>query len=281
MLPRPFRVTQARRETADTFTLQLVADDGAERKTGRRKARARFPFSPGQFNMMYAFGIGEVPISISGDPAHAEVLTHTLRAVGAVSRALASKKRGDIVGIRGPYGSHWPVEGAVGHDVVIVAGGVGLPPLRPAIYEICARRERYGHVSVLYGARRPGDVLFAKEMSALCAEHEIAWALTVDRGDAAWKGRVGVVTTLIPAARFDPRHTIAMVCGPEVMTRFTVLELRKRNVADRSIHVSLERNMKCAIGFCGHCQFGPEFICKDGPVFPFSRIAPFFYRSEV
>jgi NAD(P)H-flavin reductase len=173
------------------------------------------------------------------------------------------------------------VEAAVGHDVVLAAGGIGLAPLRPALYEICSRRERYGRVSVLYGARTPGDILYAKELSALCAENEVAWNVTVDRGDPQWKGRVGVVTTLIPRAGFDPRHAVAMICGPEIMVRFTVLELRKRGVADRAVYVSMERNMKCAIGFCGHCQFGPEFVCRDGPVFPFSRIAPFFYRAEV
>jgi len=271
MLPRPFRVVRARRDTADTVTLDLVPDDGA----------SRFPFSPGQFNMLWSFGVGEIPISISGDPGRPERLVHTLRAVGAVSRALAARRRGDVIGVRGPYGNHWPVEAAVGHDVVIVAGGIGLAPLKPAIHEICARRERYGRVAVLYGARTPDDILYAKELSALCGEHEVAWTVTVDRADAGWKGRVGVVTSLIGRAGFDPRQTVAMICGPEIMTRFTVVEFRKRGVPDRAVHVSMERNMKCGLGLCGHCQFGPELICRDGPVFPFSRIAPFFYRSEV
>jgi NAD(P)H-flavin reductase len=271
MVPTPARISRVTRETHDTVTLEIV----------RREGTAPLPFSPGQFNMLYAFGIGEVPISISGDPNRTDRHVHTLRVVGAATRALAGSKRDDVIGMRGPFGSHWPLEAAVAHDVVIVAGGIGLAPLRPAIYEICARRPRYGKVSVLYGARTPSDVLYGKEFDDWIHRHDIQFKATVDRGDPDWAGPVGVVTTQVQKAHFDPRQTIAMVCGPEIMSRFAVLELRKAGVPKRSIFVSMERNMKCAVGFCGHCQFGPDFICKDGPVLPYSRIRNLFNRAEV
>lgn len=270
MLPRPFRVVGTRRETHDTVTLELVPVE----------ERARFPFSPGQFNMLYRFGVGEVPISISGDPGETERLVHTLRAVGTVTRSLAALAPGDTVGVRGPYGTHWPLEAAVGKDVVIVAGGIGLAPLRPVLFELSKRRERYGRITVLYGARTPDDVLFEPQLQVWRgADFDVA--VTVDRGARGWCGRVGVVTMLIPGARFEPRDTVAMVCGPEIMARFSVLELRKRGVLGRNIHVSMERNMKCGVGLCGHCQYGAEFVCKDGPVFSYARIRPLFHRSGV
>ena len=271
MLPQPLRVGRVVRETHDTVSFELSRPEG----------KKPLPFSPGQFNMLYAFGVGEVPISISGDPAKMDHYTHTLRVVGSVTEALARVKSGDIIGARGPYGTHWPMETAVGNDVVIIAGGIGLAPLRPAIYEICARRERYGNVSVLYGARTPTDILYAKETDALAGKHDIRFETTVDRGSPGWTGPVGVVTTLIRRAAFEPRQTVAMICGPEIMARFSIIELRKLRVPKRSIFVSMERNMKCAVGFCGHCQFGPEFVCMDGPVFPYSRVRDLFNRAEV
>lgn len=271
MRPRPFRVVTRIQETHDTVTLELEAADGH---------RSR-PFSPGQFHMLWAFGVGEVPISISGKPEHPDRIVHTLRVVGAVSRALAACAPGTMVGLRGPFGSHWPLEAAVGRDVVIVAGGIGLAPLRPAIYEICARRDRYGRVSVLYGARTPRDILFAAELRSLAGRHQLEVGVTVDRAGDEWRGRVGVVTTLIPNAGFAPRNALAMVCGPELMERFTVLSLRKRGVPREGIWISMERNMKCAVGFCGHCQLGPEFLCKDGPVFHYPRVRHLFNRAEV
>jgi NAD(P)H-flavin reductase len=271
MLPTPLRVGRVTRETHDTVTFELKRPTGDE----------PLIFSPGQFNMLYAFGVGEVPISISGDPSRTDRLVHTLRVVGAVTRSLAGVKRGDIIGARGAYGTHWPLETAVGNDVVIVAGGIGLAPLRPAIYEIGARRERYGNVSVLYGARTPADILYARESAIWAGRYDIRVETTVDRGTPDWKRQVGVVPSLIRRARFEPKNTVAMICGPEIMARFAVIELRKLGVPKRSIYISMERNMKCAVGFCGHCQFGPEFVCKDGPVFAYSRIRDLFIRAEV
>jgi len=183
--------------------------------------------------------------------------------------------------VRGPYGSCWPVEHAEGNDVVIVAGGIGLAPLRPALYRLMATRDRYGRIVLLYGARTPEDILFKRELQDWRSHFDLEVYVTVDRATGRWKGNVGVVTTLIPKAPFDPHASIALLCGPEVMMRFTIQELEKRGVRDDLIFVSLERNMKCAVGFCGHCQFGPTFICKDGPVFRYDTIRSFFEMREV
>jgi NAD(P)H-flavin reductase len=271
MLPEPYRVRRLRRETQDTTTLELELAHGG----------GALHFAPGQSSMLYVFGVGEVPISISGDPARRDVLVHTVRAVGAVTRALTSCKRGDLVGVRGPYGSAWPVDEAAGHDVLVIPGGIGLAPLRPAIYRLLARRERYGNVSLLYGARTPGDLVYRRELERWRGRLDFEVAVTVDRATAEWRGNVGVVTTLIPRARFDPARTVALVCGPEVMMRFVAQDLMNRGVPPGQIFVSMERNMKCFIGFCGHCQFGPTLVCRDGPVFPFDRLAGLLATREV
>lgn len=264
MVPRPYSVRKTQRETADTFTLELAPEDGGPAMT----------FAPGQFNMIYAFGVGEVPISISGDPAKPSTLIHTLREVGAVTRAMRSLKPTHWLGVRGPYGGAWPVTEARGADVVIVAGGIGLAPLRPALYQLLAARQDYGRVVLLYGTRTPDDILFRRELQQWHSRFDLEIHVTVDRAVGAWRGNVGVVTSLISRAPFDPESTVAMVCGPEIMMRFTVQELEKRGVEASNIYLSMERNMKCAVGFCGHCQFGPTFICKDGPVFRYDRVQP-------
>ena len=270
MRPEPFEVRHVTRETGDTFTLTLEPLPAARR-----------PFAPGQFNMLYVFGVGEVPISISGDPARPEMVVHTVRAVGAVTRALQKIERGDPVGLRGPFGTAWPVDGAQGHDVIVVAGGIGLAPLRPAVYHVLAHRAQYGRVSLLYGARTPQDLLFTRELAHWRGRFDVDVAVTVDRATVEWQGGVGVVTKVVDRAPFDPASAMAFVCGPEVMIRFAVLALQKRGVADASIFVSMERNMKCAVGLCGHCQLGPVFVCKDGPVFPYERVRSLFGVREV
>lgn len=271
MLPTQFRVRRKRRETYDTFTLELEPLNGTD----------GLAFAAGQFNMLYVFGVGEVPISISGDPTQPQTVAHTVRAVGTVTTALRNLRPGDVVGVRGPFGTPWPVEEAAGSDVVIVAGGIGLAPLRPALYHLLANRDRYGKVVLLYGARTPEDLLYKRELQKWRGRFDLDVEITVDSATGEWRGNVGVVTTLIPRAPFDPLHTVALVCGPEIMMRFTVLELQKRGIALENIYISMERNMKCAVGFCGHCQFGPTFICKDGPVFRFDQIRPFFETREV
>ena len=269
MLPTPYRVVRVREDTHDTRTLELDA--------GSRG----FSFAPGQFNMLYAFGKGEVPISISGGPARTGRLVHTVRAVGAVSRALAAMKKGQVLGVRGPFGTRWPVTEAEARDVVILAGGIGLAPLRPVLYALLAARERFGRIVLLYGARTPAEVLYGDELHRWRGRFDLQVEVTVDSGGGDWRGHVGVVTTLLERAEFDPRRSLGMVCGPEIMMRFAVRELLDRGMDPAGVHVSMERNMKCAVGHCGHCQFGPEFVCRDGPVFPFERIADIIGKAEI
>ena len=269
--PEPFEVRQVRRETGDTFTLTLTPVAGPPSR----------PFAPGQFNMVYVFGVGEVPISISGDPARPELLVHTVRAVGATTRALQKLQKGDWVGVRGPFGTSWPVDQAHGQDVVFVAGGIGLAPIRPALYHVLLHRALYGRVVLLYGARTPRDILYARELREWRGRFDIDVEVTVDRATVEWQGAVGVVTKLVQRAPFDPMNALAMICGPEVMIRFAAVALERRGVATPSIFVSVERNMKCAAGMCGHCQLGPFFVCRDGPVFAHDRIRPFFGLREV
>jgi NAD(P)H-flavin reductase len=271
MLPSPYQIRQVRKETPDTFTLELAPINGA----------SRLSFMPGQFNMLYVFGVGEIPISISGDPGKAEALVHTTRAVGTVTKAMRNLKRDDVMGVRGPFGSSWPVKEAEGNDVMIVAGGIGLAPLRPAMYQILSQREKFGKVVLLYGARTPSDILFRRQVEQWRAHFDLEVHVTVDRAAGSWRGNVGVVTRLIPKAPFDPLNSVALVCGPEVMMRFTIAELMKRGVEADRIFVSMERNMKCAVGFCGHCQFGPHFVCKDGPVFRYSQVKDLITKWEI
>lgn len=271
MLPQLYRVQHMRRELRDTFTLELALLDGGEIP----------PFATGQFNMLYVFGVGEIPISISGDPARRDVLVHTTRAVGTVSRAMRELKVNDVIGVRGPFGSHWPLEDALGKDIVIAAGGIGLAPLRSTMYQLIARREQYGKVVLLYGARTPEDILYRRELERWRAQFDLEVYVTVDRATDKWRGSVGVVTRLISRAPFESQNTIALICGPEIMMRFTATELEKRGVATDHIFLSMERNMKCAIGLCGHCQYGPYFVCRDGPVFSYSQLRALLIKGEV
>lgn len=271
MLPTPYRVARVRRENHDTFTIELQIVDGT----------TAFSFQPGQFNMLYVHGVGEIPISISGDPARTDRVLHTTRRVGSVTSAMQKLRAGEVVGLRGPFGTAWPMKAAEGRDFVIVTGGIGLAPLRPCIYHLLATRKRYKRAVLLYGARSPADMLFTTELKKWGQLGDFNVQTTVDRATEGWRGNVGVVTTLIPNAPFDPSDAIVLICGPEVMMRFTVKALELRGVPRENIYVSMERNMKCAIGLCGHCQYGPEFICKDGPVFPFERIERLFTIREL
>ncbi len=271
MQSTPFRIERVKQETHDTFTLELESPDGA----------TEFPFQPGQFNMLYVYGVGEIPISISGDPHVPLQLVHTTREVGPVTHAMRQLKRGDLIGVRGPYGTHWPVKEVEGRDVVIVAGGIGLPPLRPALYEIIAHRDNYGKVVLLYGARTPDEIMYAKELQQWRAKFDLEVYVTVDRAVGTWRGNVGVVTTLIPKAPFDASRAVTFIVGPEIMMRFSIIELKRRGVADQNIFISMERNMKCGIGFCGHCQYGAAFVCKDGPVFSFEQVKDVFDKWEI
>jgi NAD(P)H-flavin reductase len=271
MLPRQFRITRFKRETSDTFSMEFESVSG-------NKA---FNFEPGQFNMLYIFGVGEIPISISGDPTRPEVLIHTTRAVGNVTKAMKDLKVGDTIGVRGPLGKSWPIKVAEGNDVIIITGGIGLAPLRPVIYNMLAHREKFGKIVLLCGTRTPNDLIYRRELGKWRSRLDMEVHITVDRATTSWRGNVGVVTTLIGKASFDHLKCTAMVCGPEIMMRFTLLELQKRGVDTKSIYVSMERNMKCGIGLCGHCQIGPLFVCKDGPVFCYDDIKEIFIKREL
>jgi anaerobic sulfite reductase subunit B len=259
LAPRPFRVASRRRETADTWTLRLEPVVGPS-----------ITVSPGQFTMLYAFGIGEVPISVSGD--RLGPLVHTVRAAGLVTQAVCASRPGAVLGVRGPFGNTWPVEGAGGGDVVIVAGGIGLAPLRPALLHVLRHRREYGRVSLLYGSRTPGELLFRRQLDTWGRRAGVDVDVTVDAGAPSWAGKVGVVPKLIAGARFDPRSTTALVCGPEIMMRFAARGLRERGVPDERIFLSMERNMRCGVGHCGHCQLGPTLICRDGPVYRYDEM---------
>jgi NAD(P)H-flavin reductase len=261
MVPVIHRVEQRRLELPDTVTLVLrpVDDDVA-------------PILPaaGQFTMLWAPGIGEAPISLAGVEDGA--LVHTIRAVGAVTTALCATEAGGLIGVRGPFGTGWDLGRAEGRDVVVMAGGLGLVPLRPVIRELVNRPHEFGRVRVLIGARNPDTLLYPDE--TLDWDRTLDVDVTVDAADPGWRGHVGVVTELLGPRLADPSHTSAFVCGPEVMMRFGALALLDRGVAADHIAVSLERNMHCAIGHCGRCQLGPVFVCRDGPVLPWSRVDP-------
>ncbi len=272
MTPEAVKVKKIFWETEDVFTIELVYDSDEKRE---------FRFKPGQFNMLYAFGVGESAISISSDSSKKNSLLHTIHKVGYVTNVLSKLKKGDIIGLRGPFGSSWPLEDAKGKDICIIVGGIGLAPLRPSIYHILKHRKQYGKFVLLYGARTPRDILYPVELESWRKKYDIQIEVTVDRADSTWRGHVGVVTTLLNYVELNPDKTRAMVCGPEIMMKYAVDELVKNGMAEKEIFVSLERNMKCALGFCGHCQYGPSFVCKDGPVFSFSNVTDIFEIKEL
>ncbi len=269
MRPEVCRILWRQDELTDTFTLALEAPPGQP------------GFAPGQFNMLYCFGIGEVPISLCGDPDRPGELVHTIRAVGAVTHALGRLGPGDAVGVRGPFGRPWPVAEAVGQDLLLVAGGLGLAPLRPLLYHVLHRRGDYGRVCLCYGARTSEDILYRQELEEWRRQGVVSVKLTVDRAGRDWPGRVGLVTQLLDPASFAPGSARAMVCGPEVMMRHTVRALNGLGLEDGRIFVSLERNMQCGIGLCGHCQWGADFVCRDGPVFCCENIAARWHVPEL
>jgi anaerobic sulfite reductase subunit B len=267
MIPSRYRISRKVRETADTVTFCLTPLD-----------RPLPEPTPGQFHMLYAFGVGEVPISVSGLLSHT-VHQHTLRAVGAVTRALHDAPSGSILGVRGPFGHGWR-SAPPGSDLVIVAGGIGLAPLRPVIQHALANRGLYGRVTVAIGARSPADLLYPREYPRWEASG-ISVRSIVDAAATDWHGHVGVVTTLLPGLVDDPTATIAMLCGPEVMMRFAARTLMSQGLTPQTIQVSLERNMRCGIGECGHCQLGPLLVCRDGPVTGYDLAEPLLSVKEL
>lgn len=269
MRPARYLVAARKEETSDTVTLLL------------RPAGPPIPAPrPGQFTMLYAYGVGEVPVSVSGIGRAGQVLAQTIRAVGAVTRALCAAAPGDMIGVRGPFGTDWRVSGGAGRDLLIVAGGIGLAPLRPVLLAALAERARYDRVVLLAGARSPGDLIFTRELE-VWRRRGADVRITVDHGDADWDGRVGLVTGLIHDAVADPATTAAFVCGPEIMMRLSAQALADAGIPARDIRVSLERNMQCGVALCGHCQFGPLLVCRDGPVVSYAEAAPLLTIKEL
>jgi NAD(P)H-flavin reductase len=263
MTPVAYRVTGRRAESADTATL-------AVEPVAAPLARP----SPGQFHMLWAFGVGEVPISVSHVGESGASHHHTVRAVGATTQALCALDEGDTLGVRGPFGTGWDLAAAQGADVVVVAGGLGLAPLRPVVEELVGQRDRFGRVAVLVGARSPDDLLFADVVAGWRGRFDLDVEITVDHARGRWRGDVGVVTSLIPRVPIDFAAASAFVCGPEIMMRFAGSALRDAGVAPDRIQVSLERNMVCGVAHCGHCQLGPTFLCREGPVYALDAIGP-------
>ena len=269
MVPEPFEILAKRQDTVDTWTLELGPRSGTALR-----------FAPGQFTMLSARGGGEVPISISGDPDRPERLVHTVRAVGLASAAICRAEPGSVLGVRGPFGAPWPVGEVQGRDVVIAAGGIGLAPLRPPVLHLLARPERYGRLILLYGGRAPDQLLYRNELAEWRARG-LEVFVTVDIAGPEWLGHVGVVPRLVRRAELDWAEAASMLCGPEVMMRFMTAALVAQGMRTRSIYASMERNMQCGIGHCGHCQLGPTLVCRDGPVYRWSELEPWLGVREL
>ncbi len=271
MLPVPYRVASRRRETHDSVTLSLEP-----------AGPPLPPFQPGQFTMLAVPGVGEVAISVSGDPAaRGGRLVHTVRAVGAVTRALCAAPPGRVIGVRGPFGTSWDLPSAAGRDLIFVAGGVGLAPLRAAVLGALATRRSYRRVVLVAGARKPAEFLFRSELDAWSGRNDMDVELTIDQPATGWDGQVGFVTEPLARVHLDTGRTTAFLCGPEAMIRFSAQVLLRRGVPAADIRVSLERDMKCGVGLCGRCQLGPILVCRDGPVVGYTLAGPLLAVREL
>jgi NAD(P)H-flavin reductase len=272
-MPVPARILEVRMENGNTKTITCQFID--------EEIRKMYGFLPGQFNLLYAPGIGESAISISSDSEQQNQLRHTIRIVGSVTRAMAKLLPGAVIGLRGPFGTPWPIKEMEGKDVVIVAGGIGIAPLRPVVYWILRHRSLYKRVVLLYGCRTPGDRVFAEDLEHWDRDGSIQVLVTVDTATGNWSGPVGVVTNLLRRVKVNADRTIVLVCGPKILNRVAAWNFLQLHVPADHVYVSLERNMNCGFGRCGHCQLGPKFICKDGPVFNFAEIADIFTKEEM
>ena len=271
MAPVAYRVRSRVVENADSVTLCLDPVDAVLTSP-----------APGEFMMLHAFGIGEIAISVSGDPSVADgSITHTIRAVGAVSAALCAAEPGATIGVRGPFGTAWGLEQAAGRDLVIVAGGVGLAPLRPIVLGALAARERFGRVVLIAGARNTRDFLYAAELAAWQDDPRLEVHLTVDVPIQGWPGEIGFVTAPLLSLSLQPERTTAFICGPEAMMASSAGVLIAKKLAPQDVRVSLERNMQCGIGWCGHCQLGPLLLCRDGPVVGYDVARPLLEVAEL
>lgn len=272
-LTHTVRIAEITPECEGVTTYRLCLDDSHDPSI--------YEFQPGQFNMLYVPGVGESAMSISGDAHDRDAWIHTTRLVGNVTNSLAKLQPGQTLGLRGPFGTGWPIEQLRGHDVILVAGGLGLPPLRPLIYHILRHRSQFGFVSLIVGARTPVGLLYPSQYSEW-ASSGIDIQLTVDRPTTGWHGNLGVVTTLLDRIKLPAiDQTCVVTCGPEVMMKYAAMSAIRRGIRSDRIWVSMERNLQCAVGLCGHCQLGPAFICKDGPVFRYDRLQPYLFVESL
>lgn len=272
-LIHPATIVEKLRETEDIHTCRLRLND--------EEVRRNFRFTAGQFNMVYLFGVGEVAISIVSDPDEPELLDHTIRAVGRVTNAIAGLQPGDVLGLRGPFGQGWPLDEARGRNMVIVTGGLGCAPVVGAIEYIFRRRAQYGSIKILHGVKTSHDFLYRERFDTWRRAPDTEVLLTSDQPDKTWSYHIGVVTELFERVSIDPAKSIVLMCGPEIMMRLGVPILMSRGIPSTAIYVSLERHMECGIGLCGHCQMGPYFLCKDGPVMRYDRVEPWLGRVGV
>ena len=266
-LPHPVSIEEVKEETDDIKTLTLYFQD--------EEVRNRFTFRPGQFVLVSVFNCGEAPISICSSPMSSKRLQLSIKKVGALTGAIHSHAEGDEIGVRGPYGNGFPLERLCGNNLLFVGGGIGLAPLRSLIQYVLAKRSEFGHITILYGARTPGDIVFKRDLRAWEREKDVEVLMTVDRGDSEWKGETGPVTHLWQKTRLPPLNTKAIICGPPVMISYVVFDLLKMGFAEEDIISTLERNMKCGVGKCGHCSIGSKLTCIHGPVFTYQEMKEF------
>ncbi len=267
-LPHEAHIIERIRESPTLFTLRVEFSDP--------ELQAAYSFEPGQFNMLYLHGAGEVPISIVSDPIDEHIIEHTIRNVGRVTNGLSALQAGDRIGIRGPYGRGWPLRNAEQKDVIVITGGLGCAPVVSVINYIVRRRERFGHLNIVQGVKHSSDFIWRERYDCWREIPDTQVLLAADAGEALWPWHIGRVTGLFKALQYDPRHTIVMMCGPEGMMRVVVKEMLERGISESELWLSMERSMKCAIGHCGHCQYGGRFVCKDGPVFSYPEVRSLF-----
>jgi len=262
--PHAATVTARTQESPTIFTLRLRLDDAA--------AQAAYRFAPGQFNMLYLYGVGEVPISIMSDPEERDGIGHTIRMQGRVTQGLAKLQPGDRVGLRGPFGRGWPLQEMGGRDVVLVTGGLGCAPVVSVIHYVLRRRERFGKLVIIQGVKHAEDLIWREHYDRWARLPDTQVLVAASEGAAFWPWHVGRVTELFGLASFHPENAVAMMCGPEGMMRVAADNLLARGLAESQLYLSMERNMQCAVGRCGHCQIGGAFVCRDGPVFSWGEV---------
>lgn len=266
--PKQAIILERKQETPTVFTLRLQLTDADQQKA--------FRFQPGTFNMLYLYGVGEVAISIISDPLDTETFDHTIRAVGRVTRAISQLKVGDKIGVRGAFGRGWPLEQAKGKNVTIISGGIGCAPVVSVIHYIARRRADYGRLQIFQGIKHSSDMIFNEYFTRWQSIPQTEVVVAADKSESGWSWSTGRLVDTIKRTPLDPTNQVVMMCGPEVMMEFVVKELLSRGFDEQSIYLSMERNMECGIGQCGHCQIGPYFVCKDGPIFAYPQLKPLF-----